>query len=356
MKKAVILFSLFCFLCAIPVVQAADTIFVRETRIPILIERQDNVLFYLRLDAKESQTLNDVVLNLGEGVNLSEIQSIKLYYGGTEALQDSGKKRFAPVGYISSNTPGKTLAANPSYSIKKSEVTNPGNQVVLKGDQKLFPGINYFWISLQMKPGTSLTSKVTADIASITLDGKKALLDVVSENGIEHRMGVGVRHAGDDNSAAFRIPGLVTTNKGTLLGVYDVRYNSSVDLQEHVDVGLSRSTDGGKTWEKMRLPLAFGEFGGLPAGQNGVGDPSILVDTKTNNVWVVAAWTHGMGNQRAWWSSHPGMDMNHTAQLVLAKSTDDGKTWSAPINITEQVKDPSWYFLLQGPGMITVLV
>lgn len=350
MKKAVILFSLFCFLCAIPVVQAADTIFVRETRIPILIERQDNVLFYLRLDAKESQTLNDVVLNLGEGVNLSEIQSIKLYYGGTEALQDSGKKRFAPVGYISSNTPGKTLAANPSYSIKKSEVTNPGNQVVLKGDQKLFPGINYFWISLQMKPGTSLTSKVTADIASITLDGKKVLLDVVSENGIEHRMGVGVRHAGDDNSAAFRIPGLVTTNKGTLLGVYDVRYNSSVDLQEHVDVGLSRSTDGGKTWEKMRLPLAFGEFGGLPAGQNGVGDPSILVDTKTNNVWVVAAWTHGMGNQRAWWSSHPGMDMNHTAQLVLAKSTDDGKTWSAPINITEQVKDPSWYFLLQGPG------
>ena len=51
----------------------------------------------------------------------------------------------------------------------------------------------------------------------------------------------------------------MTTNKGTLLGVYDVRYNSSVDLQEHVDVGLSRSTDGGKTWEKMRLPLAFGE-------------------------------------------------------------------------------------------------
>ena len=42
--------------------------------------------------------------------------------------------------------------------------------------------------------------------------------------------------------------------------------------------------------------------------------------------------------------------MNHTAQLVLSKSTDDGKTWSKPINITEQVKDPSWYFLLQGPG------
>ena len=42
--------------------------------------------------------------------------------------------------------------------------------------------------------------------------------------------------------------------------------------------------------------------------------------------------------------------MNHTAQLVLSKSADDGKTWSEPINITDQVKDPSWYFLLQGPG------
>lgn len=350
MKKAVILFSLFFLMCAVPVVRAADTIFIRETRIPILIERQDNVLFYFRLDAKESRMLNDVVLKFGKDVNLSEIQAVKLYYSGTEALQDRDKKRFSPVNYISSNTPGKTLAANPSYSIMKARVNQLKNEIVLKGDQKLFPGINYFWVSLQMKPGASLASKVTVDVASVTLDGKRAILDVVSQKGIEHRMGVGVRHAGDDSSAAFRIPGLVTTNKGTLLGVYDVRYNSSVDLQEHVDVGLSRSTDGGKTWEKMRLPLAFGEFDGLPAGQNGVGDPSILVDTKTNTIWVVAAWTHGMGNQRAWWSSHPGMDLNHTAQLVLAKSTDDGKTWSAPINITEQVKDPSWYFLLQGPG------
>lgn len=312
MKKAVILFSLFFLMCAVPVVRAADTIFIRETRIPILIERQDNVLFYFRLDAKESRMLNDVVLKFGKDVNLSEIQSVKLYYSGTEALQDRNKKRFSPVNYISSNTPRKTLAANPSYSIMKARVEQLKNEIVLKGNQKLFPGINYFWISLQMKPGTSLTSKVTADVASVTLDGKRAILDVVSQKGIEHRMGVGVRHAGDDNSAAFRIPGLVTTNKGTLLGVYDVRYNSSVDLQEHVDVGLSRSTDGGKTWEKMRLPLAFGEFDGLPAGQNGVGDPSILVDTKTNTIWVVAAWTHGMGNQRAWWSSHPGMDLNHT--------------------------------------------
>lgn len=349
MKKNLFLSIIFSF-CVILQSVASDTVFVRETQIPVLIERQDNVLFMLRLNAKESRVLDEVVLNFGKDVNVADIQSVKLYYSGTEARQNNGKNFFAPVSYISIHTPGKTLAANPSYSVHKSQVDNPKRKVTLKADQKLFSGINYFWISLQMKLGASLLNKVSVDIVTVKVDGKAALVHSVSSENIAHRVGVGVRHAGDDGSAAFRIPGLVTTNKGTLLGVYDVRYNSSVDLQEHVDVGLSRSVDGGKSWEKMRLPLAFGETGDLPAAQNGVGDPSILVDTKTNTVWVVAAWTHGMGNQRAWWSSYPGMDMNHTAQLVLSKSTDDGKTWSKPINITEQVKAPSWYFLLQGPG------
>lgn len=96
--------------------------------------------------------------------------------------------------------------------------------------------------------------------------------------------------------------------------------------------------------------MTFKQTDGLPHGQNGVGDPSILVDEKTNTIWVVAAWTHGMGNERAWWNSMPGMTPDETAQLMLVKSEDDGKTWSEPINITSQVKDPSWYFLLQGPG------
>ena len=330
-------------------VKASDTVFIHETQIPVLIERQDNVLFYIRLDAKESKMLDEVVLDFSKSTNLADVQAIKLYYGGTEALQDQNKNRFAPVEYISSHRPGATLAANPSYSIKCAEV-GPSEKVVLRGNYNLFLGVNFFWISLQIKTDASLHTKIVSDLRAVKVDGKELYCKFISPKAITHRMAVGVRHAGNDGSASFRIPGLVTTNKGTLLGVYDVRYNSSVDLQEYVDVGLSRSTDGGKSWEKMRLPLSFGEYGGLPKAQNGVGDPSILVDTQTNTVWVVAAWTHGMGNQRAWWSSHPGMDINHTAQLVLAKSTDDGKTWSKPINITEQVKDPSWYFLLQGPG------
>ena len=329
--------------------QKQDTVAVRETRIPVLIERQDNELFNLRIDATQSQVLNDVKLSFGKEVNLNEIEAVKLYYGGTESSERKGKTYFAPVDYIPSNTPGKTLAANPSYSILKAEVKAPKRDVVLKVDQKLYPGVNYFWVSLQMKPTASVLAKVSVEMTGVTMDNRTAPVKVVRKADT-HYMGVGVRHAGDDGVAAYRIPGLATSNKGTLLGVYDVRHNNSADLQEYVEIGLSRSTDGGQTWEKMRIPMSFGEHEGLPKAQNGVGDPAILVDRKTGTIWIIAAWTHGMGNGRAWWNSQQGMDMHHTAQLMLVKSDDDGKTWSEPINITEQVKDPSWYFLLQGPG------
>ena len=347
MKK---LLSFLVVLSCILGIKAADTVFIKNPQIPILIERHDNVLCYMRINAHEAKVLDNVSVTFGQDVPLEQIKLVKLYYGGTEAIQDGGKNRFAPVEYISAHAPGKTLSVNPSYAIKKSEIVPQKNSVLLTGNQNLYPGVNFFWVSIEMKLEASLLTKITAEVTGVTADGQSLPVKCVPAPNVIRRLGVGVRHAGDDGAAAFRIPGLVTTNKGTLLGVYDVRYNSSVDLQEHIDIGLSRSIDGGKTWEKMRLPLAFGEYGGLPAAQNGVGDPSILVDTKTNTIWIVAAWTHGMGNQRAWWSSQQGMDVNHTAQLVLVKSTDDGKTWSEPINITEQVKHPEWYFLLQGPG------
>lgn len=334
---------------------ATDTIKVKQTKIPILIEREDNVLFYLRIDAVDSEVLNELKFRISNDVNLQEIESIKLYYGGTEAVQRSDQMHFAPVDYISSHRFGNTLKANSSYSIKVGEQAQPKQDVVFTPNYKLFPGINYFWVSLQMKPTTSLLSTINIELKSAQLGNEDAHIVFDSDNA-SHRMGIGVRHAGDDDVVAFRIPGLVTSNKGTLLGVYDVRYNSSVDLQEHIDVGLSRSTDKGQTWEKMIIPMTFGEEGGMPQAQNGVGDPSILVDTKSGAVWIAAAWTHGMGNYRAWFNSQHGINKERTAQLVLSKSTDDGKTWSEPINITHQVKDPSWKLLLQGPGRgITML-
>ena len=175
--------------------QKQDTVAVRETRIPVLIERQDNELFNLRIDATQSQVLNDVKLSFGKEVNLNEIEAVKLYYGGTESSERKGKTYFAPVDYIPSNTPGKTLAANPSYSILKAEVKAPKRDVVLKVDQKLYPGVNYFWVSLQMKPTASVLAKVSVEMTGVTMDNRTAPVKVVRKADT-HYMGVGVRHAG----------------------------------------------------------------------------------------------------------------------------------------------------------------
>ncbi|EON79041.1 Sialidase [Lunatimonas lonarensis] len=164
------------------------------------------------------------------------------------------------------------------------------------------------------------------------------------------RLARGLRNRGDDGVHSFRIPGLATSKNGTLLAVYDMRWERSNDLQGHVDVGLSRSTDGGSTWEPMRTIIDMGEWGGLPQDQNGVGDPAILVDDQTGTIWVAALWMHGKPAEAAWNSSQPGMRPDQTGQLVLVKSEDDGITWSDPINVTESLKDPSWYLFLAGPG------
>lgn len=337
-----------CLLFIVQTVWASDSLYVKEPQIPILLDRTDNVLFEMRIPADKGDILDQVTLRFGEETNPTDIAAVRLFYSGTEATSRPGEY-FSPVTYISSHIPGNTRAALPAYSVKQDEVTAPGRTFTLTSKQPMVKGINYFWVSIQMKPQTSLLTKLTAELPEARINRQPAVISWKGKADIR-RMGVGVRQAGDDGSAAFRIPGLVTTNKGTLLGVYDIRYNSSVDLQEMIDIGVSRSTDKGQTWEPMRVAMSFGETAGLPHAQNGVGDPSILVDEKTNTVWIVAAWTHGMGNQRAWWNSMPGMTPDETAQLMLVKSEDDGKTWSKPINITSQVKDPSWYFLLQGPG------
>lgn len=326
-----------------------DTVSIQETAIPILIERQDNELLRIRLDAQHTQIFNDISLEFDKKVNLQEIESIKLYYSGTEAVEKKGQFLFAPVEYVSGFRVGNTLSADPSYSILKQQIDHPGKIVTLKADQPLFPGINYFWISLQMRPTASLLSKISISVTDVKTNNQKVPFKMYGESR-PHYLGIGVRHAGDDGINAFRIPGIVTSKKGTLLAVYDIRHNSSVDLQEYVEIGLSRSTNKGQSWEKMRIPMGFGETGGLPKAQNGVGDPAILVDETTGTIWIVAAWVHGLGNRRAWFNSQPGMDLNHTAQLMMVKSEDDGQTWSEPMNFTAQLKDPSWYFLLQGPG------
>lgn len=328
---------------------ASDSLRVRNPRIPVLLDRVDNILFQIRVpDASPGDVLESVTVEFDEETDLKAVSELRLFYSGTEAVRRRGVY-FSPVEYISSHNVWNTRSANPSYSVLQEQTSRIRTKVTLHSSQPMVEGVNYYWVSVRMNPKASILTRLRASVAGIVINGASVPFADNSAD-VVRRMGYGVRHAGDDRSAAFRIPGLVTTKSGSLVGVYDVRWNSSVDLQERIDIGVSRSTDKGQSWEPMRIAMSFGEADGLPSGQNGVGDPAVLVDENTGTIWAIAVWTRGMGNGRSWTNSMPGMEPMETPQLMLVRSDDDGRTWSKPVNVTKQVKDPSWCFLLQGPG------
>lgn len=227
--------------------------------------------------------------------------------------------------------------ASTDFSARSAE------QTTLKPDARLEAGVNTFWLGLRVRANANIDHRVAATARSVLLSsGRRIRLD---ESQPPQRLGVAVRSAGSDGVHTFRIPGLVTTTRGTLIGVYDIRRRSGRDLPGDIDVGMSRSTDGGRTWEPMRVIM---DMGADPKWKfDGIGDPAVLVDHMTGTIWVAATWSHG---NRSWNGSGPGMSPEETGQLMLVRSDDDGLTWSDPINITAQVKRPEWSFLLQGPG------
>lgn len=213
---------------------------------------------------------------------------------------------------------------------------------------KLREGENTFRLKCVLNATANINNHLEIRPTSMTISGKEYKLDL---GPLQRKFGIALMQHGQNGVHTYRIPGLVTTEKGTLIAVYDIRHNSSKDLQGDIDVGMSRSTDGGQTWHAKDVIIDMGEYGRKSEKLNGVGDPSILYDKKNNTLWVAALWAHGMSDKKMIWnSSQEGLTPAETGQLILVKSTNDGKTWSEPYNITTQVKDPEWQLVFQGPG------
>lgn len=293
---------------------------------PVLMKKESNPVFRIKvtpLEINKVAHVHDIKLSLSRTNYLSDIKSVSVYFTGNEE-QFSNKKLFG----IS---------------------TTVSHKLTIQGNEELASGNNYFWVTISLIDQVDPLHKVSCIATELTISGKSYAI-ALSDKSSAIRLGYALRQHNDDGVDTYRIPGLVTTNKGTLIAVYDIRRNSSIDLQEDIDIGMNRSTDGGDSWEPMKIIMDMEEWGGLPQEQNGIGDPSILVDRKTNTIWVAGVWAYGHPGKRNWWASKPGMDPSETSQFVLVKSEDDGLTWSSPINITAQVKDPKWHLLLQGPG------
>lgn len=108
-------------------------------------------------------------------------------------------------------------------------------QVSVKGKLELDPGDNYLWACVTMKKGASLDGRVVVRPASVVAGNK--LMKVANAAPVAQRIGVAVVKHGDFNSKFYRFPAWTGPGNGTLLAVYDIRYNHSGDLPANIGRG-----------------------------------------------------------------------------------------------------------------------
>jgi sialidase-1 len=138
----------------------------------------------------------------------------------------------------------------------------------------------------------------------------------------------------------YRIPGIVVTSKGTVLAYAEARKNDSADWGE-IEIHLRRSTDGGKTWEPAKhIAHAGDRLEGNPRKRDGgqreqtVNNPIAIVDHETGAVEFLYCINY--------------------SRCFSMRSTDDGLTWSEPVDISAAFKPfkskYDWKVIATGPG------
>lgn len=117
---------------------------------------------------------------------------------------------------------------------------------------------------------------------------------------------------GEGGYHTYRIPAMAVTKSGVVLAFCEGRKNSPAD-HGNIDLLIRRSLDNGHTWSEIQVVY---EDGG--AAEITVGNPCPVVDHADGTVWL--AFTRN--NERAF----------------VTRSTDDGATWSSPVEITDALR------------------
>ncbi|MDG9715816.1 sialidase family protein [Streptomyces sp. DH24] len=130
----------------------------------------------------------------------------------------------------------------------------------------------------------------------------------------------------DPGYACFRIPAIVRTTNGTLLAFAEGRVLNCGDAAD-IDIVLKRSTDGGRTW------------GPLQVVNEGAGDthgnPAPLVDRDTGRILLAETYNTGRTD-----SGNCAVPCDRTPHLQY--SDDDGRTWSKPRDLSDQILPAHW--------------
>ena len=139
--------------------------------------------------------------------------------------------------------------------------------------------------------------------------------------------------------ACYRIPALVTATNGDLVTAIDERVPSCQDLRGSRDINIviRRSQDHGRSWSEIERIVDF------PMGRS-ASDPSMIVDRVTGEIILFYNF----------------MDLDREKDIYylhVIKSSDHGKSWSEPEDITKQISKDEWHkdfkFITSGRGIQT---
>ncbi len=134
----------------------------------------------------------------------------------------------------------------------------------------------------------------------------------------------------------FRIPAIITTKTGILLAFAEGRKNSSSDTGD-IDLLMKRSDDNGKSWSGLTVIWDDGD--------HVCGNPAPVQDRITGKIYLLATWNLGSDQEP---EIIKGTSKD-TRRIYIMESSDDGKTWSEPYEITGSVKKSNWTWYATGP-------
>ena len=143
----------------------------------------------------------------------------------------------------------------------------------------------------------------------------------------------------------YRIPTLLTLESGVVVSSIDTRYGGTHDAKSNIDIGFSRSTDGGVTWSAPTLPLVFDDYApqAVDWPRDSVGkniqisgsasfiDTVLLEDKEIGRLFLFSdAFTSGTGFNNV--VGGTGFkEINGTKYLKLHKSGDPVNTYNYTI-------------------------
>ncbi|MEU0964913.1 sialidase family protein [Streptomyces sp. NPDC005917] len=150
--------------------------------------------------------------------------------------------------------------------------------------------------------------------------------------------------SGQGGYAQYRIPAVVRTWRGTLLAFAEGRHSTTGDSGD-IDVVLRRSSDRGCTWGPLQV-VADGK-------RDTRGNPAPVIDPRTGDIVLVTSYNDGSVNEAQIMRGQ--VTKKQSRRVFVQRSRSEGRSFTAPKEITAQVKPSGWRWYATGPGHAVAL-